>query len=82
MHFIRRAIVERCGIRPRVEPPARHSRDGWDCWGDQLDRSPVSKPNSAQRLLFGRMRAWTKRGCGGLQRGRNPARLHRGPDLI
>lgn len=46
------AIVERCSFGPYLELFARHSRKGWDCWGDQVDQSPVSKPIPAQRQLF------------------------------
>lgn len=47
------AIIERCSFGPYLELFARHSREGWDCWGDQVDQSPVSKPSPVQRELFG-----------------------------
>jgi len=34
-------LIERCSPAPRVELFARHSRVGWEQWGDELERPPL-----------------------------------------
>ncbi len=35
-------IIEACSFAPFLELFARHSRQGWTCWGNEVDDSPVS----------------------------------------
>ena len=34
---VRDRIIELCGDLPRIELFARERKDGWDCWGNEID---------------------------------------------
>jgi N6-adenosine-specific RNA methylase IME4 len=48
-------LVEACSFGPFLELFARHSRTGWDSWGNEVDESPVSKPDRAEQALINPM---------------------------
>jgi N6-adenosine-specific RNA methylase IME4 len=37
-------LIERCSPGPRLELFARHFRDGWTQWGDELGKLPADSP--------------------------------------
>jgi N6-adenosine-specific RNA methylase IME4 len=48
-------IIESCSYGPFLEMFARHSRPGWESWGNEVDTSPVSKADRDQQALFNPM---------------------------
>ncbi len=48
-------IIEACSYAPRLELFARHSRPGWDAWGNEVDESPVSRADRAEQAAINRM---------------------------
>jgi N6-adenosine-specific RNA methylase IME4 len=48
-------IIEACSYRPFLEMFARHSREGWESWGNEVDTSSVSRADRAQQALFNPM---------------------------
>jgi len=48
-------IIEACSFAPFLELFARHSRPGWRCWGNEIDASPVSRPNRAEQAAINPM---------------------------
>lgn len=45
-------IVESCSPGPYLELFARHSRKGWQCWGNEVDESPVSRADRAEQAAL------------------------------
>lgn len=50
-------IIEGCSYGPFLEMFARHSRPGWDSWGNEVDESPVSRPDRAEQAIINPMYA-------------------------
>jgi N6-adenosine-specific RNA methylase IME4 len=50
-------IIEACSSGPYFEMFARHSRPGWNCWGNEVDESPVSRPDRKAQALINPMYA-------------------------
>jgi N6-adenosine-specific RNA methylase IME4 len=48
-------IIEACSFGPFLELFARHSRPGWDSWGNEVDRSLVSKANRIEQAAINPM---------------------------
>jgi N6-adenosine-specific RNA methylase IME4 len=48
-------IIESCSYGPYLEMFARHSRPGWQSWGNEIDSSPISRPDREQQALFNPM---------------------------
>jgi N6-adenosine-specific RNA methylase IME4 len=48
-------IIEACSYGPFLEMFARHSRPGWNSWGNEVDESPVSKADRTQQAAINRM---------------------------
>ena len=48
-------IIESCSYGPYIELFARHSRPGWESWGNEVDSSSVSKVDRTQQALFNPM---------------------------
>jgi len=49
------AIIESCSLGPYLEIFARHSRPGWECWGNEVDDSPVSRTDPAEQAAINPM---------------------------
>ena len=48
-------LVEACSYGPFLELFSRHSREGWACWGNEVDESPVSRPDRSEQATFNHM---------------------------
>jgi ADP-Ribosyltransferase in polyvalent proteins len=48
-------IIEACSYSPYLEMFARHSRPGWQSWGNEVDSSAVSRADREQQALFNPM---------------------------
>ncbi len=48
-------IIEACSYGPYLEMFARHSRPGWDHWGNEVDESPVSRVDREEQALINPM---------------------------
>ena len=48
-------IIEACSYGPFLEMFARHSRPGWESWGNEVDSSSVSRVDRTQQALFNPM---------------------------
>lgn len=48
-------FIEACSFGPFLELFARHSRAGWDSWGNEVDRSLVSKADRIQQASINPM---------------------------
>jgi hypothetical protein len=48
-------IIEACSYGPFVELFARHSRPGWDSWGNEVDNSAVSRADREEQALINPM---------------------------
>jgi N6-adenosine-specific RNA methylase IME4 len=42
-------IIESCSYGPFIELFARHSRKGWESWGNEIDSSPVSRTDRTEQ---------------------------------
>ena len=45
-------IIEECSYGPFLELFSRHSRQGWTCWGNEVDDSPVSLSDRAEQAAI------------------------------
>ncbi len=45
---VRDKIVKLCGDRSRIELFARHSFKGWDCWGNEVESTPLTQCSKSQ----------------------------------
>jgi N6-adenosine-specific RNA methylase IME4 len=43
------SIIESCSYGPFIELFARHSRTGWESWGNEIDSSPVSRTDRTEQ---------------------------------
>jgi N6-adenosine-specific RNA methylase IME4 len=48
-------IIEACSFGPFLELFARHSRPGWDSWGDEVDKSLVSRASRLEQAAINPM---------------------------
>jgi len=48
-------IIEACSYGPFLEMFARHSRAGWDSWGNEVDASSVSRADRGEQALINPM---------------------------
>lgn len=54
-------IIEQCSQGPYLELFARHAREGWHQWGDELEPAAAAKPLGAVRYLHTRRAGRLKR---------------------
>lgn len=48
-------IIESCSYGPFLEMFARHSRPGWDAWGNEVDSSSVSRTDRTEQAMINPM---------------------------
>jgi len=48
-------LIQACSYGPFLELFARHSRPGWDAWGNEVDESPVSLGDRAEQAAINPM---------------------------